>query len=65
MSEAPSLEDLLGSLEATIATLAEGTAPLDELVAAHQKAIELLARATERLEELSASAGAVARSLSA
>ena len=58
------LEPTLTELEATIAKLAEGTAPLDELVSAHQRAIELLAKATAHLEELSADADAVARSLS-
>jgi exodeoxyribonuclease VII small subunit len=60
----PGLEELLTNLEATIAQLAEGTAPLEELVSAHQRAIELLAKATARLAEVSASADAVARSLS-
>lgn len=58
------LEQTLSELEATIAKLAEGTAPLDELVSAHQRAIELLAKATARLDDLSADADAVARSLS-
>ena len=64
MRPEPGLEELLAGLEATIAKLSEGTAPLEELVSAHQRAIELFAKATARLEELSAKADAVARSLS-
>ncbi len=45
-------EDLLASLEQTIAELARGTAPLEELVAAHERAGRLLAEAQSRLEEL-------------
>ena len=49
---APSFEMLLARLESTISLLAEGTAPLDELVAAHQRAVGLLAEAERRLESL-------------
>ena len=45
-------DHVLGSLESTIATLAEGTAPLDELVTAHQRAAGLLSEAQRRLEAL-------------
>jgi exodeoxyribonuclease VII small subunit len=45
-----SFEDILGRLEQAIAQLAEGTAPLDELVLAHQNAVRLLAEAELRLE---------------
>ncbi len=41
----PTFEELLASLEQTIGRLAEGTAPLDELVAAHERAARLLAEA--------------------
>jgi exodeoxyribonuclease VII small subunit len=47
-----SLEEVLSRLEATIAQLADGTAPLDELVAAHQRAAGLLSDAEGRLDVL-------------
>jgi exodeoxyribonuclease VII small subunit len=50
--QALSFEALLAGLETTISLLAEGTAPLDELVAAHQRAAGLLNEAERRLEEL-------------
>ena len=50
--QAQSFESLLAGLESTIALLAEGTAPLDELVAAHQRAAGLLGEAERRLEAL-------------
>ena len=49
-------ETLLARLENTISLLAEGTAPLDELVAAHQLAAGLLSEAERRLESLKARA---------
>ena len=49
-------ETLLARLESTISLLAEGTAPLDELVAAHQLAAGLLSEAERRLESLKARA---------
>jgi exodeoxyribonuclease VII small subunit len=52
----PSFETLLARLESTISLLAEGAAPLDELVAAHQRAVALLAEAERRLESLKARA---------
>jgi exodeoxyribonuclease VII small subunit len=52
----PTFEDLMASLEQTIGRLAEGTAPLDELVAAHERAVRLLAEAQTRLEALKAKA---------
>ena len=55
-SQALSFETLLANLEGTIAQLAEGTAPLDELVAAHQRAAGLLSEAESRLESLKARA---------
>jgi exodeoxyribonuclease VII small subunit len=57
------LEGLLTTLEKTIAELAGGTAPLEELVAAHQRAVRLLTEAQSRLEELKARAEEISRSL--
>jgi exodeoxyribonuclease VII small subunit len=56
-------EEALAHLETTIAQLADGTAPLDQLVAAHQRAAGLLAEAEERLEALKTRAELLARSL--
>jgi len=58
-----SFEELLASLERTIAQLADGTAPLDELVAAHQRAAGLLTEAEGRLGELKARADQLVSSL--
>jgi exodeoxyribonuclease VII small subunit len=55
-AQALSFETLLARLESTISLLAEGTAPLDELVAAHQRAASLLGEAERRLESLKARA---------
>jgi exodeoxyribonuclease VII small subunit len=52
----PGFEEVLARLESTIAQLADGTAPLDELVAAHQRAAGLLADAEARLGVLRARA---------
>ena len=49
-------DEVLAQLESTIALLADGTAPLEELVAAHQRAAGLLAEAQARLETLKARA---------
>jgi exodeoxyribonuclease VII small subunit len=54
---------LLASLEKTIAELASGTAPLEELVAAHGRAVRGLAEAQSRLDELKARADQISRSL--
>lgn len=59
----PGFEDVLTTLEKTIAELAGGTAPLEELVAAHQRALVLLAEARARLEELKVRADQIARQL--
>ena len=59
----PSFEELLSSLEQTIGRLAEGTAPLDELVAAHERAARLLVEAESRLESLKARADALSAQL--
>jgi exodeoxyribonuclease VII small subunit len=56
-------EDLLTSLEKTIAQLADGTAPLEELVAAHQRAASLLAEAQVRLDAIRLRAEQVTRQL--
>jgi exodeoxyribonuclease VII small subunit len=56
-------DDILAELEKTISVLADGTAPLDELVAAHQRATRLLDEATSRLSELKARADETASSL--
>jgi exodeoxyribonuclease VII small subunit len=58
-----SFEEVLISLEKTIAELAAGTAPLEELVAAHQRALRLLAEAQSSLDELKARADEITRSL--
>jgi exodeoxyribonuclease VII small subunit len=63
LDEKLAFEELLARLEGTIAQLAEGTAPLDELVAAHQRAAGLLAEAEERLGELKARADRLVSSL--
>ena len=56
-------EDLLAGLEKTIAQLADGTAPLEELVAAHQRAASLLAEAQGRLDAIRVRAEQVTRQL--
>jgi exodeoxyribonuclease VII small subunit len=61
--ETARFEDLLASLEKTIAELAGGTAPLEELVAAHQRAVRILAEAQSRLDVLKARADQVGQSL--
>jgi exodeoxyribonuclease VII small subunit len=62
--ETARFEDLLTSLEKTIAELASGTAPLEELVAAHQRAVRILAEAQSRLDELKMRADELAISIS-
>ena len=61
----PTFEELLAGLEQTIGRLAEGTAPLDELVAAHERAARLLADAETRLQSLKARAEALSAQLRA
>lgn len=56
-------DEVLGRLEATIALLADGTAPLEELVTAHQRAAGLHAEAQARLETLKARADRLVVSL--
>jgi exodeoxyribonuclease VII small subunit len=62
--ETARFEDLIDKLEKTIAELASGTAPLEELVAAHQRAVRILAEAQSRLDELKARADELAQSIS-
>ena len=59
-----SFEELLADVEKSIARLADGTAPLEDLVAAHQQAVRLLAEAQSRLAELKAKADETSKSLS-
>ena len=61
--ETARFEDLLATLEKTIAELASGTAPLEELVAAHQRAVRILGEAQSRLDELKIRADLIAQSL--
>jgi exodeoxyribonuclease VII small subunit len=61
---APDLDSLLDELEKTIGKLADGTAPLDELVAAHQRALQLLEDAQARFTELKERADQTANLLS-
>jgi len=56
LSQPRELDDILDDLETTMGKLADGTAPLDDLVAAHQRAVRLLADAQARLAELRARA---------
>jgi exodeoxyribonuclease VII small subunit len=56
-------EEVLTTLEKTIAELAGGTAPLEELVAAHQRALRLLDEAQSSLDELKARADEITRKL--
>ena len=61
--DAARFEELLEGLEKTIAELSAGTAPLEELVAAHQRAVRLLAEAQASLDELKRRADEIARKL--
>lgn len=56
-------EEVLTALEKTIAELASGTAPLEQLVAAHQRAVRLLAEAQSDLDKLKARADEIAQKL--
>ncbi len=57
--------DVMERLEKTIQRLADGSAPLEELVAAHADALKLLAEAEAELAELRARAAAMSESLKA
>ena len=56
-------EEVLTTLEKTIAELSSGTAPLEELVAAHQRAVRLLAEAKSSLDALKSRADEITRKL--
>ena len=56
-------DEVLAELEKTIAVLAAGSAPLEELVAAHERALELHSEAQSRLAELKAHADETSESL--
>ena len=56
-------EDVLDRLEKTIARLANGSAPLDELVAAHRTALQLLEEAEAELAAIRSKADDLTRSL--
>ena len=62
--ETERFEELLASLEKTIAELASGAAPLEELVTAHERAVRILAEARSSLDELKARADQISRSIS-
>ena len=57
------LDEILAALETTIARLADGTSPLEDLVAAHQQAMTLLGEAQSRLAELKSRADETAKLL--
>ncbi len=57
-------DDLLADLEKEIAKLADGTAPLEDLVRAHEVAVRLLAETQSRLAELKGRAEGAAQLLS-
>ena len=61
--ETARFEEQLAELEKTIAELSVGTAPLEELVAAHQRAVRLLAEAQASLDGLKARADEISRKL--
>ncbi len=52
--EEPGLDALLDRLEKQIARLADGSAPLDQVVEAHEEAQRLIDEAQARLRELMA-----------
>jgi exodeoxyribonuclease VII small subunit len=56
-------DEVLTTLEKTIAELASGKAPLEQLVAAHQRAVRLLAEAQSELDKLKARADEIAQKL--
>src|SRR5205823_1212141 len=58
------LDAILAELEKTIAVLADGSSPLEELVAAHQRALRLHTEAESSLAKLKARAGEAAKLLS-
>jgi exodeoxyribonuclease VII small subunit len=50
----PEFDQLLADLERAIVKLADGSAPLEDLVEAHQQAVRLLGQAQARLTEIRA-----------
>jgi exodeoxyribonuclease VII small subunit len=56
-------QDVFDRLEKAIARLADGTAPLEELVAAHEQALKLLAEAEAELQTLRARSDDLSRQL--
>jgi exodeoxyribonuclease VII small subunit len=56
--------DVLDRLEKVIGRLADGTAPLDDLVAAHQEALKLLDEAEGELKALRSRAEQLSQSIS-
>ena len=65
MSESATRLDVLDRLEKAIGRLADGTAPLEELVAAHAEALGLLDEAEAELKSLRERAAELSRSLQA
>ena len=65
MSERVMNPGVLDRLEKAIGRLADGTAPLEELVAAHAEALGLLDEADAELKSLRERAEALSRSLQA
>jgi exonuclease VII small subunit len=65
MSERVMNPDVLDRLEKAIGRLADGTAPLEELVAAHAEALGLLDEADAELKSLRERAEELSRSLRA
>jgi exonuclease VII small subunit len=63
MSERVMNPDVLDRLEKAIGRLADGTAPLEELVAAHAEALGLLDEAEAELKSLRERAEELSRSL--
>lgn len=57
-------DQILSELEKTIGILGAGTAPLEELVVAHERASKLLAEAQARLAGLKSQADEAAQLLS-
>lgn len=57
--------DVLDRLEKAIGRLADGTAPLEELVSAHEEASALLDEAEAELKALRERAGELSRSMGA
>jgi exodeoxyribonuclease VII small subunit len=55
--------DVLDRLEKAIGRLADGTAPLEELVAAHEEALKLLDEAEAELKALRAKADELGESI--